>query len=92
MYILVTHAISRPAEFWGAVQKFLTTLPQSGVKEVVNLFPSENMDQCTSVWEAESMETLGKYLQSMIGDISKATYYQINEANALGLKEPNLPL
>ena len=67
MYILVNHTINMPAEFWGAAQKYLTTLPEGGVKRIVSIFPSDNMDQCTTIWEAESTESLDRYLQNKIG-------------------------
>jgi len=85
MYILVNHAISRPAEFWGSDQKNLPNLPEGGVKRVVTVFPNENMDQCTCVWEADSIETLDSYLRDKIGSASNDSFYQINEANAVGL-------
>jgi hypothetical protein len=37
------------------------------------------------VWEADSIETLDRYLRDKIGTASKDSYYQINEANAMGL-------
>lgn len=85
MYILVNHVISRPAEFWGSAQKNLLYLPEGGVKRIVNVFPNDNMDVCTCVWEAESIEALDKYLRDKVGNTSKDSYYQINEANAIGL-------
>lgn len=85
MYILVNHAINNPAEFWGSAQKNLPNLPEGGVKKVVNVFPNENMDVCTCVWEADSIEVLDRYLRDKVGSTSKDTYYRINEANAMGL-------
>jgi hypothetical protein len=85
MYILVNHAIKSPAEFWGSAQKHLPNLPEGGVKRVINVFPNDNMDVCTCVWEADSIETLDRYLRDKIGTASKDSYYQINEANAMGL-------
>ena len=85
MYILVNHAISMPAEFWGSAQLHLPNLPEGGVKRVVTVFPNENMDQCTCVWEADSIEMLDSYLRDKMGNASKDSYYQINEPNAMGL-------
>jgi hypothetical protein len=85
MYILVNHTISRPAEFWGSAQKNLPNLPEAGVKRVITVFPNDNMDVCTCVWEADSIATLDNYLRDKVGTASHDTYYRINEANALGL-------
>ena len=85
MYIVVNHAISNPAIFWGSAQKNLPNLPEAGVKRIVNVFPNQNMDVCTCLWEAESIETLDLYLRDKIGDASKNSFYQVNEDNAMGI-------
>jgi hypothetical protein len=85
MYILVNHHITMTAEFWGTTKKCLLQLPENGVKRVISVFPNENMDQCTGIWEADSIETLDRYLRNKLGNASKDSYYQINEANAIGL-------
>jgi hypothetical protein len=43
------------------------------------------MDVSTCVWEAESIEMLDHYLRDKVGNASKDSYYQINEANTMGL-------
>lgn len=85
MYILVSQTISMPAEFWGTVQHHLNNLPDDDVIKLISVFPNENMDQCVCVWEADSIETLDGYLRNKIGMVSKNSYFQINEANAIGL-------
>jgi hypothetical protein len=87
MYIVVNHSISKPAIFWGSAQKHLPNLPETGVKRIVNVFPNQNMDVCTCVWEADSIETLDLYLRDKIGEASKDAYYQLNEENAMGLNK-----
>jgi len=74
-----------PAEFWGSVQNNLINLREDGVIRLVCIFPNENMDQCTCVWEADSIETLDRYLKNKMGKASKNNFYKINEANAIGL-------
>ena len=43
------------------------------------------MMEATCIWEADSIETLDKYLRSKVSDWSKETYFEINAANAVGL-------
>lgn len=85
MFIIVHHSINNPPVFWGAAQKSLPLLPEGGVKRVINVFPNENMDYCTCLWEAESIDTLDNYLREKLGNASRETYYAVNEANAVGL-------
>ena len=45
------------------------------------------MTEATCVWEADSIETLDGYLRSKVGNTSKENYYELNEANAMGLNK-----
>jgi hypothetical protein len=85
MFISVNHKILNPTEFWAAAQKSLPELPVQGVEKIVNVFPSADMSQATCIWEAASIEALDKYLRSKVFDWSQETYFEINEANAMGL-------
>jgi hypothetical protein len=85
MYIVVHHDIAATEDFWASAQRNLPQLPEGGVKRIVNLFPNQSMDKCTCVWEADSIEHLEKYLREKLGNASRESYYQINEATAVGL-------
>jgi hypothetical protein len=87
MFIVVNHTISNTENFWQSAQRNLPNLPEAGVQRVLNVFPNETMDQCTCVWEADSIETLDGYLRAKIGEASTETYYQVNEAAAMGLNK-----
>jgi hypothetical protein len=86
MYIVVNHTIHHPEDFWASAQKNLPNLPEGGVVRVLNVFPNQTLDKCTCVWEAESIEKLDKYLREKVGLASNETYFQINEAAAMGLE------
>lgn len=85
MYIVVNHNITNPEDFWTSAQKNLPNLPEAGVKRIVSVFPNQTMDKCTCIWEADSIENLDKYLRDKVGNWSQDSYYQVNEAAALGL-------
>jgi hypothetical protein len=87
MFIVVNHTIFHPEDFWASAQQNLPNLPEAGVQRVVNIFPNETMDKCTCVWEADSIENLDLYLRDKVGRSSRETYYQINEAAAMGLSK-----
>ena len=74
---LSQHAINNPAKFWGSAQKNLSNLPKGGVKRVINVFPNQNMDVSTCVWEADSIKVLDSYLRDKVGDASEDTCYEI---------------
>ena len=85
MYIVVSHDINNTEDFWASAQLHLPNLPEGGVKRIVSVFPNQSMDKCTCVWEADSIENLDKYLRDKVGDSSRDSYYQVNEATAVGL-------
>jgi hypothetical protein len=87
MFISVHHQINNPGEFWASAQKSLPELPVAGVKKICNVFPSKNMMEATCIWEADSIESLDKYLRSKVFNWSKETYFEIDAANALGLPQ-----
>jgi hypothetical protein len=89
MFISVHHQINNPEEFWTSAQKNLLQLPASGVKRILNVFPSYDMSQATCIWEADSIEVLDKYLRSKVADWSEETYFEIDVAHAMGLPGTN---
>jgi hypothetical protein len=86
MFIVVNHAIKNPAYFWGLAQKILPSLPEGGVKRVLNVFPNQNMDLAVCLWEADSVEALDAYLREKVGDASYDSYFEVNQANAIGIE------
>jgi hypothetical protein len=87
MFIVVHHNISDPGSFWAAAQQSLPNLPEGGTKRVLSVLPNKDMTEATCVWEADSIETLDSYLRSKVGNASKENYYELNEANAMGLNK-----
>ncbi|MDP4262597.1 MAG: hypothetical protein Q8941_08705 [Bacteroidota bacterium] len=85
MFISVHHKISSPGQFWASAQKNLPHLPETGVKRVVCVFPSNDMGEATCIWEADSIEALNKYLRCKVFDWSRETYFEISASNAIGL-------
>jgi len=87
MFISVHHNINNPGQFWASAQKSLPELPVAGVQRIINVFPANDMKQATCIWEADSIESLDKYLRSKVFDWSKETYFQIDAINAVGLPQ-----
>ena len=44
---------------------------------MINVFPNQNMDVSTCVWEADSIKVLDSYLRDKVGDASEDTCYEI---------------
>ncbi|RYZ47782.1 MAG: hypothetical protein EOO14_23065 [Chitinophagaceae bacterium] len=86
MYIVVNHTINNTEDFWTSAQKHLPNLPEGGVRRVLHVFPNQAMDNCTCVWEADSIEKLEQYFQDKLAHASTQTCFQVNEAAAVGLE------
>ena len=86
MYIVGHHNINNTENFWASAQLHLPQLPEAGVKRVVSVFPNQDMDKCTCIWEADSIENLDRYLRVIVGTASSDSYYQLNEAATVGLE------
>lgn len=87
MYIIVNHNINNTEDFWASAQRHLPKLPKGGVQRVLNIFPNQNMDKATCVWEADSIENLQTYLKENLSAASHEGCFQINEAAAMGLND-----
>lgn len=85
MFISVLHHINEPGKFWASAQKHIPNLPVPGVKRVVYIFPSVAMTQANCIWEADSIESLDKYLRSKLNNWSQEDYFEINSEQAVGL-------
>lgn len=85
MLIVVRHKISDPGAFWAAAQASLPNLPEGGIQRVLNVLPNKEMTESTCVWEADSIKALDAYLRSKVGNASEENYYELNEANAMGI-------
>lgn len=86
MIIVVNHKINNAQAFWASAQESLPKLPEAGVQRVLQVLPDVNGTIATCVWEADSIETLDRYLREKVGNWSAEEYHTVNTANALGLK------
>jgi len=85
MIIAVHHKINNPGEFWAAAQKSVPNLPEPGVKKVLTIFPSKDMTEAHCIWDADSIDTLNKYLRSKVRDWSNETYFEVDTSHAMGM-------
>ncbi len=90
MYIGILHSIN-DAERWGqGVQRVMGkvqegTLP-AGMKPVC-LIPATNQKTTVCVWEADSVDTVKKFIDRETGTAARNEYFEVDTKNALGLPE-----
>lgn len=81
MKIVVNHQINDVNGFWASAQQHLPNLPEMGVSRVIQVMPNPEMSQATCLWEADSIESLDRYLRDKVSNMSSETYHEVNEAN-----------
>ena len=82
MYIVVEHAITNPDVFFGLASKVAEA--PSGI-HAVQFLPSMSKDRAVCLWEAKSVDALKGFLEPLIAQSSRNTYYAVDGTIAMGL-------
>jgi hypothetical protein len=85
MIVVVNHKINDIDEFWASAEESLKHLPASGVQRIILVMPNSEMTEATCVWEADSIESIDKYIQATVGSFATASFHEVNPEQALGL-------
>jgi len=85
MFIVVEHTITNPDVFFGLAAK-VGEAP-SGIK-ALQFLPSVSKDRAVCLWQANSVDALKNFLESLSAESSRNTYYAVDSTKAMGL--PNL--
>ena len=82
MFIVVEHTITNPDVFFGLAARVAEA--PSGIN-ALQFFPSVNKDRAVCLWEAMSVDALKGFLDPLIGQSSRNTYYAVDSTKAMGL-------
>jgi hypothetical protein len=81
MYIVAQHRIKDPARFW-------SLSPQGpGAPKLHAAYPGQNKTKGVCLWESDSIEALRDFIDSLVGDASENTYFEVDAGVAVGLPE-----
>ena len=84
--IVVQHRINDPEKFFGLTEEVTGNAP-AGVRPR-QFCPSQDRTEAVCLWEADSVDALRRYLDSIAGtDVTENSYFVINEEYAFGLPE-----
>lgn len=84
MFVLIHHEVSEPATFWSIISEEIEHLP-AGTQLLLSL-PNHHATVEFSLWTAESLESLQRWVDERVRDVSRNTFYPIEAANAFGLE------
>jgi hypothetical protein len=82
MYIVVEHTITNPDVFFGVAEKVAAAPPEFNA---LQFCPSISKDRAVCLWEARSVDALKGFLDPLIGQSSRNTYYAVDSTKAMGL-------
>jgi hypothetical protein len=86
MFIAVQHTIRDPKKFWEGASQVLSNIPKGS--SLHQSFSAPDGKRAICIWESESVDTLRKFLEPMIREISQNDYFAIG--NKEGVVMPNL--
>ncbi len=87
-YVVVHHRI-RDAE--AAFERGQALLEGRGAPpgaRVLQFYPSRDRSAVECLWEADSVETLRRYVESVLGDSSEDEFFEVDADQARGLPQP----
>jgi hypothetical protein len=86
MHVVVQHRITDPEKFFSMDAEEVGEGGPPGVQGR-QFFPSQDRSVAVCLWEAESIDTLGDYLDPATAGASENTYFEVDRELAMGLPE-----
>jgi hypothetical protein len=83
MYIVAQHRIKDAARFWVNPEE----PGQKNPPEIVGRYASHDRNKAVCIWEADSIDTVRGFVDTLVGDASENTYFEVDAGFALGLPE-----
>jgi hypothetical protein len=87
MYVAVQHRITDPDRFFSGDPQEVAENGPNGVRGR-QFCPSQDKTVAVCLWEGPSVDAVRDYLESIIGDSSENTYFEVDPEYAMGLPEP----
>lgn len=86
MQVVVQHRITNPEQFFSGDPQEIAEGAPSGVRGR-QFFPSQDRSAAVCLWEGDSIDDVREYVDSVTGDSSQNTYFEVNAEYAMGLPE-----
>jgi hypothetical protein len=86
MHVAVQHRITDPEKFFSMNAEEVLGGAPPGVQGR-QFYPSQDRSVAACLWEADSVDTLRDYLDSVTAGVSENTYFEVDTELAMGLPE-----
>jgi hypothetical protein len=81
-FVVAIHEVEDVYTFWGAAR------PWAELREGIRLhcvFPLVNGARAVCLWEGESADAVGDFVDEALGDSSRNEFYEVDRLAAIGL-------
>ena len=86
MHLVVQHRINDPERFFSGDPQEIAANAPDGV-QARQFFPAQDRSVAVCLWEGDSVDAVREYVDSVTGDASENTYFEVNAEYAMGLPE-----
>jgi hypothetical protein len=86
MQVVVQHRITDPERFFSSDAQEVAENAPSGV-QARQFFPSQDRSAAVCLWEGDSIDAVRDYVDSVTGDSSQNTYFEVDTQVAMGVPE-----
>jgi ubiquinone/menaquinone biosynthesis C-methylase UbiE len=86
MYVIAKHRIKDATRFFSLAQVAAEQAPPGVYGR--QFCPSRDRTEAVCLWEADSVEIVQHYLDSLAGEASENAYFQVSTGHAIGIPEP----
>jgi SAM-dependent methyltransferase len=86
MYVIAKHRIRDAEEFLSLAQLAAEQAPLGVYGR--QFCPSRDRNEAVCLWEADSVEAVKNYLDSLAGEASENEYFEVSIEHAIGIPEP----
>ena len=91
MYVVVQHEFNDPRTAFSRGEKLIKNQDAPTGVRGLQFYPSRDGSVATCLWEADSVESVQKYVDSTLGDSSVNTCYEVNPDQAFAERPLGLP-
>jgi len=78
MYVVVQHEIKDPAVAFARGERLVRNIDAPAGVVGLEFYPSRDGTAVTCLWEAPSVEAVQQYVDTVLGDASANTCYEVN--------------
>lgn len=91
MYVIAQHEIRNPETAFPRGEKLIRGDDAPDGVRVLQFFPSRDASSVSCLWEAPAVEDVQEYVDSVLGDASRNTCYEVDSGQAFAERPIGLP-